>query len=191
MRSATKALLLAATLGALGAPARAYAEGFVSPWLGANFATDPGDGRTAFGVTAGGMGAGVIGGEIDVGYSPSFFGTDNVFGSNNVLSVMGNLILGIPIGGTRGAGIRPYGTGGIGLVRSSVDGLLNLSSFTDNNLGFNLGGGVMGFFGDHVGVRGDLRYFRTLNVKDLTPNAFDLDLGGFNFWRTSFGLVIR
>lgn len=191
MPRAMNAVVLALMLGMVGLPARADAEAFVSPWIGANFATDLGDGRNAFGVTAGGMGAGVIGGEIDFGYSPSFFGTDNIFGSNNVLTVMGNLIVGVPIGGTRGVGIRPYGTGGIGLIRSSVDGLLTLDSFSDSSFGLNLGGGVMGFLGNHVGVRGDLRYFRTFNVGTLTPNAFNLDLGGFTFWRASVGVVFR
>lgn len=191
MQPATRALLFALILGFLGPSPRVHAEGFVNPWIGANFATEPGDGRRSFGVTAGGMGAGVIGGEIDFGYSPSFFGTNNAFGDNNVLTVMGNLVIGIPIGGTRGIGIRPYGSGGIGLIRSTVDGLLQLNSFTDSSFGFNLGGGVMGFFANHIGVSGDLRYFRTIDIKDLTPNAFNLDLGGFNFWRVSFGVVFR
>lgn len=191
MRRATNALLFALMLGIVGPSASAHAEAFVSPWIGANFATDLGDGRNAFGLTAGGMGAGVIGGEIDLGYSPSFFGTDNIFGSNNVLTMMGNVIIGVPIGGTRGVGIRPYGTGGVGLIRTSVDGLLTMTGFSDNSLGLNLGGGVMGFLGNHFGVRGDLRYFRTLNIGSLTPNAFNLDLGGFTFWRASVGLVFR
>jgi hypothetical protein len=49
-------------------------------------------GRGTFGVSAGGMGAGVIGGEVDFGYNPSFFGTQNDFGNNSVLNVMRNLI---------------------------------------------------------------------------------------------------
>lgn len=50
----------------------------------------------------------------------------------------------------------------------------------------------MGFFSDHVGLRGDVRYFRTLN-RDDTDSGLDLgfDLGDFDFWRASIGLVIR
>lgn len=77
------------------------------------------------------------------------------------------------------------------MIRSSVEGLLGLADFTDNSFGYNLGGGIMGYFADHVGIRGDLRYFRTIHINDLTPNNFDLDLGGFNFWRASFGVVFR
>ncbi len=98
-------------------PASAHADGLFTPWLGVNFANEPADGRTSFGVTATGMGAGVIGGEFDFGYSPNFFGEESVFGSNNVLTVVGNLVLGIPLGGSRGFGFRPYGTVGLGLIR--------------------------------------------------------------------------
>jgi hypothetical protein len=191
IRHVLKALPFVTVLVVVLSAAPAYADGFVSPWIGANFANEVGDGRRALGVTAGSMGGGVIGGEFDFGYSPSFFGTENVFGSNNVLTLMGNVIIGIPIGGQRGVGVRPYGSGGVGMIRSSVEGLLGLADFTDNSFGYNLGGGIMGYFADHVGIRGDLRYFRTIHINDLTPNNFDLDLGGFNFWRASFGVVFR
>ena len=45
------------------------------------------------------MGGGIFGAEFNFGYSPSFFGTNNDFGNNSVIDVMGNLIIGIPIGG--------------------------------------------------------------------------------------------
>ncbi len=58
------------------------------------------NGRAGFGVTAGAMGGGIIGGEVDFGYSPSFFGTSSDFGNNSVINLMGNVIVGIPVGGT-------------------------------------------------------------------------------------------
>lgn len=191
MPRAKKVLLFALILGIVGPTARAHADGFVSPWVGANFAHDPGDGRAAFGVTAGGMGAGIFGGEVDLGYSPRYFGTENYFGHNNVLNFMGNLIVGIPIGGTRGAGFRPYGTGGFGLIRTSIEGLFDLVPVKENAFGFNLGAGVMGFVDDHFGVRGDVRYFRTLRESDQIPNDFNVDLGAIHFWRASLGIVLR
>lgn len=192
MRRGINALILAATVAIVWSPVPASADGFVSPWLGANFANKPADGRGAWGVTAGGMGGGVIGGEVDFGYSPSFWGEENVFGKNNVLNLMGNVIVGIPIGGQRGAGVRPYATAGLGLIRSEVDGLLSRDGVSDNDFAFNLGGGVMGFFNDHVGLRGDLRYMRTINSKftesDVIP---EFHAGDFDFWRMSFGVVFR
>lgn len=190
MRRASGIVLLTAAIMVLVAPAPARADGFFSPWVGVNFGNDPADGRAGFGVSAGYMGAGIIGGEFDLGYSPSFFGKENDFGNNNVLTAMANIIIGVPIGGTSGAGVRPYVTGGVGLIQTKIDGLFDeIDGVSNNDFGFNLGAGVMGYFNDHVGLRGDLRYFRNLNEHD--DDVIDFDLGGFDFWRASIGLVIR
>jgi opacity protein-like surface antigen len=64
--------------------------------------------------------------------------------------------------------VRPYGTIGLGLIRSQITGGPNgIVKFTDNELGMNAGAGVMGFVSDHVGVRGDVRYF----VLNDNPNC--------------------
>jgi opacity protein-like surface antigen len=133
----------------------------------------------------------VIGYEFDFGYSPSFFGTDNDFGSNTVITAVGNIVIGIPIGGTRGPGIRPYVVGGVGLIRTQIDGgsFVNISE-SNNEFGYDLGGGISGFFSDHIGLRGDLRYFRWLHEDETQPGV-NFNLGTFNFWRASIGLVIR
>jgi hypothetical protein len=192
MRRVVQSLLLATAVAVVYAPTEARADGFVSPWTGANFGSNIADGRASFGASAGYMGKGALGGEFDFGYSPSFFGTDNVFGNNNVMTAMGNLIVGIPIGGTHGAGVRPFAVGGIGLIRTSIDGPSDGTalSLDNNDFGFNLGGGVMGYFNNHVGLKGELRYFR--NVQDNSvANNLNLDLGGFHFWRAAVGLVLR
>jgi hypothetical protein len=199
MRSVLRLLVASATVAALSAPAVARADGYVSPWAAVQFggkidtSTIRGDvdrGRAAFGVTAGGMGGGIIGGEVDFGYSPSFFGTSNDFGNNTVIDVMGNIIVGIPIGGTTGGGVRPFVTGGVGLIRTQIDGggLFNVSSSVSNNqFGFNFGGGVMGFFTNHFGLRGDIRYMRVFTGDPING----LDLGRLNFTRLSLGVVFR
>lgn len=58
---------------------------------------------------------------------------------------------------------------------------------SNNAFGWDAGGGLMGFFGSHVGLRGDVRYFRVFNG----PLINNLNLGGLNFWRVSAGLVFR
>jgi len=105
---------------------------------------------------------------------------------------MGNLIVGIPVGGTRGAGLRPYVAGGVGLIRTGFARRLDDDGPTTNDVGFNLGGGVMGFFSDHFGLRGDLRYLRNIR-SDFTDADFnpDFDLGDLDFWRATVGIVIR
>ncbi len=191
MRRTIKVALLSAAVALVCAPIPARADGYVNPWAGVNFGkgSEISNGRASFGVSGGYMGAGIIGGEASFGYSPSFFGTSDEFGTNTVIDLMGNVIVGIPVGGTHGVGFRPYVTGGIGLIRTQLDGgtLFDVKR-SENDFGWNAGAGVMGYFNDHVGLRGDLRYFRNFNgnVQDF------LDLPGeFHYWRGSVGLVIR
>ena len=54
---------------------------------------------------------------------------------------------------------------------------------SSNQFGYNLGAGAMGYFADHIGVRGDVRYVRTVNGDVING----LDLGAFHFWRVSAG----
>jgi len=193
MRRVIKALLVVAAAALVYAPVDARAEGYVSPWAGVNFAGGGLDnGRGAFGVQAGGMGAGIIGGEVDFGYSPSAFGTQNDFGHNSVINLMGNVIVGVPVGGTRGAGIRPFATAGLGLIRRNIEGgpFFPFAS-TNNNFGWNAGAGVMGFFSDHVGLRGDIRYLRTVVNNSASVTNIDFDNGDFHFWRAAIGVVLR
>ena len=125
------------------------------------------------------MGAGVIGFEFDLGYTPNFFqnttGSCNFeFGDSNVTTLMGNLILGVPIGGQHGLGFRPYASGGVGLIRSKVGGPDDFFEVDSNDWGINVGGGAMFFFTDQFGLRGDVRYFRSL--QDTEPEDL-LDVG--------------
>ena len=183
--------ILVATMFGIWAPSASSADALFSPWAGVIRGNEPAEGRRAFGWTAGGMRAGIIGGEVDFGFSPNFFGEPV---DNSALTVMGNLMIGIPVGGTTGVGLRPYVTGGAGLIRTQIDTPTGRDN-ASNTMGFNLGGGVMGFFSDHFGVRGDLRYFRNLtkgnNPDDLGPVDFGFDLGSLDFWRASIGIVIR
>jgi opacity protein-like surface antigen len=199
-----KVCVLAAAVALVSAPAQVFAEGYISPWVGVNFGNEPGGdfdeeldgGRAAFGVSGGWMGAGIIGGEVDFGYSPSFFGTETDFGNNTLMTLMGNIIVGIPVGGTTGGGVRPYVTGGVGLVRTQIDGGDFFPEASNNDFGWNLGAGVMGFFNDRVGLRGDVRYIRNLvsDDDDDIDDDFDFpdfDQGDLEFWRLTIGVVFR
>jgi hypothetical protein len=197
MRRALKAAVLAAAVAMASAPALAHAEGYISPWVSANAGSSWDNGRAGFGLNAGGMGAGIIGGELDFGWTPSFFGTKSDFGNNSVIDLMGNVIIGVPIGGTHGAGVRPFVTGGVGLIRTQIDGgsltNLNLNQGASNNmLGWDVGAGVMGYFNDRVGLRGDLKYLRGFEDTNTGINIIDLNANGqMHFWRASVGVVIR
>jgi opacity protein-like surface antigen len=192
MRPVLKTFILMAVVAGIAAPSDARAEGYVSPWAGVAFGTNADNSRGMFGVDAGGMGAGIIGGEVDFGYSPSFFGTENDFGHNTVIDLMANVIVGVPVGGTRGPGVRPYVSGGFGLLRTQIDGgtIAQVSS-SNNMFGWNLGAGVMGYFADHFGLRGDVRYMRGFKDLNTGVTRFDLDNSQLHFWRASIGVVFR
>ena len=93
MRRGIKATLLTGAIALVLAPVQARADGFVTPWVGSAFGSNIDNGQTTFGVSAGGMGAGIVGGEVDLGWSPSFFGTKSDFGNNTVMNLMGNVIV--------------------------------------------------------------------------------------------------
>jgi hypothetical protein len=194
MRKALQTFMLIAAVTVI-APVQARAEGYITPWVGANWGSDLTNGRAAFGVTAGGMGGGIFGGEVNFGYSPSFFGTQNDFGHNTVIDLMGNVIVGIPIGGSykQPSAVKPFVTAGVGLLRTQIDGgTLGKVSSSNNMWGWNAGGGVMGYFNEHVGLRGDIRYLR--GFEDLATGNNVIDLNGNNqlhFWRISGGVVLR
>ena len=192
MKRVIKSLILTWAVALVLAPMQARADGFVIPWVGSAFGSNIKNGQTTVGVSAGGMGAGIFGGEADFGWSPSFFGTKSDFGNNTVMSLMGNVILGVPIGGTHGAGVRPYVTAGAGLLRTQIDGgTLTKVSSSNNMLGWNAGAGVMGYFTDHVGLGGDVRYIRGFKDMNTGVTSIDLNGGQLHFWRASIGVVLR
>jgi len=194
-------LLLIGAL-ALVLPVSASAQSwFVSPFVGANFggsanfgdfpdSDDEVERRLDFGATVG-WNPNVVGFEVDFGWSPNFFedtsGDRNFeFGDSNVTTFMTNLLITAP----PGTGLRPYVSSGLGLIRAQIesDGLFN--DLSTNDLGVNIGAGINGQFSDNVGIRGDLRYFRSL--QDNEPdNDLDLSLGNFDFWRGTVGLTFR
>jgi opacity protein-like surface antigen len=157
--------------------------------------------RSVFGGSLAGMGGGVFGLEFDFSYAPNFFqltegGEDFEFFDVNssLTTLMGNVIIGVPIGGTAGVGVRPYGTAGIGLMRANVEFEDLFENLSSNDLAVNFGGGINVFFTDNIGIRGDLRYFRGLQNEDEAdgePLDFNFNLDDFDFWRGTVGITFR
>jgi opacity protein-like surface antigen len=200
-------IALAAVAMLASAPVSASADWLFTPFIGANWGgsasfneagtdfEDEFERRMDFGASLAWMGAGIAGFEIDFGYSPNFFettsgGDDFAFGDSNVTTLMANVTLGAPIGGQSGGGIRPYASGGLGIIKSRIDSADELFADLDStDWGFNVGAGVAGFFSDNIGIRGDVRYFRSLQDND--PDGIDLALSDFRFWRGSVGVTFR
>jgi len=188
-------------------PSKASADWLFTPFIGMNFGgsatfndafgdfEDEFEKRGTFGASLAWMGGGIAGFEIDFGYAPNFFEStegeaDFEYGDNNLTTLMANLVLGAPVGGQSGKGIRPYVSGGVGIMRSRIGDAEDLFDITSNDWAFNAGAGITGFFADNVGLRGDIRFFRSL--QDNEPDdEFDIALGSFRFWRGSVGITFR
>jgi opacity protein-like surface antigen len=202
-----KYLVIAAifAVASAAAPRTASADWTLTPFVGWNFggsADVTGSGGTTFsnkfekkldyGASLLSMGAGPIGFELDLGYSPNFFETSTATldsfrftNTSNVTTLTGNLV----VGGHAGS-IRPYAVGGVGLLRTNVQDVAQVFSVSSkNDFGMDVGGGVMGFFSKNVGIRGDVRYFR--GFRGSSDNAAGLGLSDFKFWRGSLGVSFK
>lgn len=144
-----------------------------------------------YGAAIGWMGAGVFGWEADFSVTPEFFeesdGDFDFDGGSNVVTAMANAILGFP---QREGRIRPYVTGGIGMLQTDARTNDDLFAVDNREFGFNLGIGAIGFMSDHVGLRGDLRYARSLEDPN-EDNEFDIATGSFDYWRGTAGVAFR
>ncbi len=190
-----KKCAMLAALALVLAPASARADWLFTPNVGAGFGGDAsGREHLSWGASIGWMGAGVLGWEADFAFTPEFFEGDDddldLIDNSNVSTFMVNALVGVPVGGTTGGGFRPYFSGGLGLLQSNVTGAESLFEVNNNEFGFNLGGGAMGFMTDHVGFRGDIRYYRALSDPD-EDNEFDIAIGDFDFWRATGGVTFR
>lgn len=170
------------------APARA--DVVLTPFVGSLFGGDLPNGKASYGASATFMGAGIIGAEAMFNYTPRFVPRTLTTPQVSQAALMGNLIVGIPIGGDSGGSVRPYVTGGAGLFRATAKESDFFDRIRSNDFAVNSGGGVMGFFTDHVGVRGDIRYFRTLRDQD-GGSGVDFDFGDLNFWKWDIGAAFR
>jgi hypothetical protein len=164
----------------------ANAQAFVSPFIGYNFGGDAGcpeitnceDKNLNWGVGIGALGP-IFGAELEFAFVPDFFG-ETVGQDSSVFTLMGNFML-----APRFGPVQPYGTVGLGLIKSHAElTLTGLIQETDNNdFGWNIGGGMFIFFGDHFGIRGDVRYFHafsTLEFLGLDLGEAKLDYGRFS-----------
>ncbi len=164
-------------------PAPARAEGLFKLFLGTSRDDTSRDGSRSsatYGLGLGALAGGIFGFEVDFGISPDFLGAG--VEDSNLVTIMGNLVLAVPIGV-----VRPYVSSGLGLVRFSVTSPRDLLEFDSNDFGVNMGGGVEGFLTNNIGVIGDIRYFRSVEKESA---ALDFSFGGrFNFLRLTAGLT--
>jgi opacity protein-like surface antigen len=192
MKSLGQALFCSAIL--LLAPAVASGQGYLTAFVGGNFGGDSGvsldesindASKLDYGARVGILGGGVFGGEFEIGYTPNFYGKGTVFDSSSVMTLMGNLVLGVPAGP-----VRPYALIGLGLIRRTVNFAQGQGqpSVTDSRAAYDLGGGLNLFFSQHVGINVDFRYFRNFSAGNV---VLDLENDKFNYARGAIGVTFK
>jgi outer membrane protein with beta-barrel domain len=183
-RARLSLIVLALTMGA----EPAFADRAITPYAGYNYGGDSSncaslrdckEKHTNFGVSVGSSGGPGL--EVDVAYAKNFFGASPE-GNNSVLTLMSNLLLGIPLGP-----IHPFVLGGLGLIRPHTSLSVGNLVSSKNALGYDLGFGVTLSLGPHFGVRGDIRRFNTF--EDVT--LFVFTGGKLSFSRASIGITLK
>ena len=67
---------------------------------------------------------------------------------------------------------------------------MDQTTFEQFPLSEELVGDKMGFVRENFGLRGDVRYFRSVQDSDLGDDI-DFDFGSFDFWRATVGATFR
>jgi opacity protein-like surface antigen len=120
---------------------------------------------------------------------PGFFQNDTgveLVLSSRVTTLSGNVLAALPLSVTRES-LRPYITGGLGLLRATAEDRINLNE-SNNLLALQLGGGAIGLVSNRAGVRFDLRHMRALS-RDLTLRGERTSK--LSFWRFTVGVTLR
>ena len=174
----------------LGTTTPAPAQVYFAPLIGYDFggdATCPAitgctDKKLNAGLGLGRMGA-LFGFEEEFSYARNFFGEAPAL-SSSVLTIMTNLMF-VP----RVGPVRPYALAGLGLMKTHVE-FTPASILTSNNthMAWDIGGGVVVLFSDHVGLRGDIRHFHSF--QDLNILFFELNSPKLDFGRASASLML-
>jgi len=191
--SIRRGLLCAVAVVSVGAfaPPAVHAQGFISPSIGYNFggnagcrsATDCEDKNWNWGGSIGSLGS-LFGFEAELTYEGDFTG-DRPDHRTTVTTGMANFMLAPKI-----SIVQPYGLIGVGLIKTKVeDKILNVSD-SENQIGWTIGGGVVIYLQQHVGVKGDIRYYHSFESLDLL--GFDVLRGNkIDFGRAGLGLVFK
>lgn len=216
MRASLK-VVAACCLFMVVSPRAAFAEWHFTPFIGITFKgnttiLDPelatGDKHATLGGTVTRLGSGIFGAEGVFEIIPGFFQgkpgradstgepiNSDVIASSRVTALMGNVVLTAPRKYTEYF-LRPFVSGGFGLLRvTKTDAPAGqereVFPLEANFAGFNIGGGVIGFFSQRTGVRFDVRYFSTLHDTERDPLVTFGEPVHLRYLTASVGVVIR
>jgi hypothetical protein len=140
------------------------------------------------------VGKGIFGVEGVTVFTTEFLGVapgvPRAIQSSRVFGLAGNAVLTTPRHLTEYS-LRPYVSGGIGFMRMSVVPAPGGEALGvhENFPALNIGGGAVGFFTQHTGVRFDFRYYK--RIGQTTEGFFAPDHPNVSFMTLSAGVVIR
>lgn len=187
-------ILIVASLLTVSAAHDASAQVFVNPFVGTTLTSPSPNGsrsKIGYGVAFGNVGN-IFGFESEVAYYPEVLDNSaNALAKSRVFTFSGNTLIGPTLGR-----VKAYGAVGVGDLFLNVSSLSSIvvpnpTNISTNYFTINAGAGAMVFVTSHLGVRGDLRYYRAygFNLTDL--QASGLTLSHFDFWRASVGLAAK
>jgi hypothetical protein len=184
----------------------AHAEWHITPFAGLTMfgSTNIFDPESATGdrhLHAGGsvswLSRGLFGFEAIGTWTPGFFEGEPGFEdipnevdilSSRTFSLMGNVLVTLPQRWTE-YGLRPFVSGGFGLMQARYEELRDVFPLRVDGAGFNIGGGAVGFLTQRTGLRFDIRYHSTLNRKPDVPSFFGP--AHLRYVTASVGIVFR
>jgi hypothetical protein len=186
-------------------PAPAAAEWQVRPFIGFSFG-----GATTFvdpdraietqnvvtGISGGWLGE-IFGIEADFGRAPGFFQTDDVRDplieslvvTSAVTTLTGNIVIALPRR-MAGYGLRPYFSGGAGLMHVDAFGKFKFVEHNRTLPALSFGGGVTGFLTPTVGLSWDVRRLNTLRGEGETLGN-SIGREHLSFWRATMAVALR
>jgi opacity protein-like surface antigen len=171
-------------------PSPADADWLLTPYVGGSLFDITASGtRPVLGGSVAWIGR-VAGIELDLADAPTFLESRSGFAidTRNLFTLMGNGVVQFPTASPR---IRPYAVGGIGVIHTKITSPGDIVLVEDENFGFNLGGGLTALLGGHVGLRGDVRYFRAIRNDDAAAAADALEVSELKFLRFAVGVVFK
>jgi hypothetical protein len=135
------------------------------------------------------LGGGPFGVEAMFVQTHRFFQRDeSLVTHSRSFALMGNAVLTTPRRWTEYT-LRPFVSGGVGLMRVSVMDAAGLLPVGSNLAAFNVGGGAVGFLSSRTGLRFDLRYYSSLHRTD--QGAVSFGRVHLSYLTASIGVVLR
>lgn len=190
----------------LSSPMPAAAEWQLRPFIGFTFGgsttfVDPEKAietqNAVIGVSGGWLGE-IFGLEADFGRAPGFFQTGDTLAnsavpvevlSSAVTTLTGNVVIALPAR-LAGYGLRPYFSGGIGLMHVDTLGQFQILDLHRTLPTLSLGGGVTGFLTNRIGLNWDVRRLSTLRGEGETIGN-SVGREQLSFWRATMAVAVR